>query len=117
MQGNPAFLAALGDAGVAMRPAASGRTRGCSGVRPYPRWQVEGAELAVIARDGRRVAVFPPPLVEIKDDAACGGIAADPAPFAQIGASWLRRFGATVIDGPGGRLWIRGQIPDLPDRP
>ena len=107
VQGNPALLAALGAAGVAMRPVAPGRTRGCSGVRPYPRWQVEAAELAVIARDGRRVAAFPPPLIEIKDDDACGGIAADPAPFAQIGASWLGRFGATVLDGPGGTVWMR----------
>ena len=107
VQGNPALLAALEAAGVAMRPVAPGRTRGCSGVRPYPRWRVEAADVAVIASDGRRAAAFPPPLVEIKDDDACGGIAAAAAPFAQIGASWLGRFGATVLDGPGGTVWMR----------
>ena len=106
VQGNAALLTALQAQGVAMRPAPSASTLGCAGLRTYPRWRIETAGLAVVATDGTRAAAYPPPLVEIKDDVACGGIAAFAEPFAQIGASWLGRWRQTILDGPGGAVWM-----------
>ncbi|MGO9422922.1 hypothetical protein [Roseiarcus sp.] len=106
LQGNAALLTALRDRGVAMRPAPSAGTLGCAGVRAYPRWRIEAAGLAVIAADGTRAATYPPPLIEIKDDVGCVGIAASAEPFAQIGASWLGRWRTTILDGSGGEVWI-----------
>jgi hypothetical protein len=106
VQVNPALLAALQAHGVAMRPIAPGGTLGCSGARVYRRWRIEAAGLDVTATDGNRVAAYPPPLIEVKDDVACGGIAAFAEPFAEIGASWLGRWRTTIVDGPGGTVWI-----------
>ncbi len=106
VQVNAALLDALKAAGVAMRPAPPGRTLGCAGLRVYPRWRVEGAGLALLASDGTPAGGGPPPLLEVKDDAACGGIAASAAPVAQIGASWLGRWRTTILDGPTGAVWI-----------
>lgn len=106
VQGNAALLAALRAHGVAMHPVPARSTRGCDGPRPYPRWQVDSAALSVIATDGAPAKTYPPPLLEIKDDVSCGGIAAFSEPFAQIGASWLGRWRTTILDGPGGRVWL-----------
>ena len=106
VQGNAALLAALRGQGVAMHPAPAGSTFGCAGTRHYPRWRIDSAALAVIAADGTPATTYPPPLLEIKDDVSCGGIAAFSAPFAQIGASWLSRWRTTILDGPGGRVWL-----------
>lgn len=118
VQGNEALLTLLRDRGVAMEPALEGDTRGCSGVRPYPRWRIESATVEVIAADGAPAGSYPPPLLEIKNDVACGGIAAFAEPFAQIGASWLGRWRTTILDGPGGAVWMlrprTGSSPPLP---
>jgi hypothetical protein len=106
VQGNAALLAALRERGVAMHPVPARSTRGCEGSRPYPRWRIDSAALAVIAVDGAPTETYPSPLLEIKDDVSCGGIAAFSEPFAQIGASWLGRWRATILDGPGGRVWM-----------
>ncbi len=106
VQGNAAFIEALRAHGVALRPAPAATTLGCAGLRSYPRWRIDGAELVLMASDGARAATYAPPLIEIKDDDACGGIAAFPTPFVQIGASWLGRFGTTILDGPGRAVWI-----------
>lgn len=106
VQGNAALLGALREAGVAMAPAPGAATFGCSGLRTYPRWRIETAELALIGTNGARVAAYSLPLIEVKDDAACGGIAASSTPFAQIGASWLGRWRNVAIDGPSGAVWI-----------
>ena len=106
VQGNAALLAALRARGVVLHPAPARSTHGCDGVRPYPRWRIETAALAVLAADGTRAKTYPSPLLEIKDDVACGGIAAFSEPFAQIGASWLGRWRTTILDGPGGTVWL-----------
>ena len=64
------------------------------------------AALAVLGADGTPAKSYPPPLLEIKDDVACGGIAAFSTPFAQIGASWLGNWRTTILDGTAGRVWI-----------
>ena len=106
VQGNTALLAALRERGVVMHPAPARSTKGCDGLRPYPRWRINSAALAVIAADGSPAKTYSAPLLEIKDDVSCGGIAAYSEPFAQIGASWLGRWRTTVLDGPGGRVWL-----------
>jgi hypothetical protein len=36
----------------------------------------------------------------------CGGISTFAEPFAQIGASWLSRWGTSVFDGLNSAVWI-----------
>ena len=106
VQGNGALLAALRAQGVAMHPAPPGSTLSCAGTRAYPRWRIDTAALTVVAADGTPAKAYPPPVLEIKDDVSCGGIASFSEPFAQIGASWLGRWRTTILDGPGGRVWM-----------
>ncbi len=106
IQGNAALLAELREQGVAIHPVPAGSTLGCAGLRPHARWRIDSAALAVVGADGTPAKTYPPPLLEIKDDISCGGIAAFSTPFAQIGASWLGRWRTTILDGPGGRVWM-----------
>ncbi len=106
VQGNAALMAELRQNGVAMHPVPAGSTLGCAGLRPYPRWRIDSAGLEVARADGTPAKAYPAPLLEIKDDVACGGIAAFSKPFAQIGASWLGRWRTTILDGAGGRVWM-----------
>lgn len=106
VQGNAALMAELRQNGVAMHPVPAGSTLGCAGLRPYPRWRIDLAGLEVARADGTPAKAYPAPLLEIKDDVACGGIAAFSKPFAQIGASWLGRWRTTILDGAGGRVWM-----------
>jgi len=78
----------------------------CSGTYNYERWQIEHEELSIVTSDGNIVASYPPPLLEVKTDARCGGISAFAEPFAQIGASWLSRWGKSVFDGLSSAVWI-----------
>ncbi len=106
VQGNAALMAELRQNDVAMHPVPAGSTLGCAGPRPYPRWRIDSAALVVVRADGTPAKAYPAPLLEIKDDVVCGGIAAFSKPFAQIGASWLGRWRTTILDGAGGRIWI-----------
>jgi hypothetical protein len=81
-------------------------TLDCSGTHNYERWQIEHEDISILTPDGNVVASYPPPLLEAKTDARCGGISAFAEPFAQIGASWLSRWGMSVFDGLSSSVWI-----------
>jgi hypothetical protein len=81
-------------------------TFGCSGTYTYERWQIEHEELFIVASSGDIVARYPPPSIEVKTDAHCSGISTFAEPFAQIGASWLSRWGKSVFDGLSSTIWI-----------
>ena len=81
-------------------------TVGCSGTYIYKRWQIEHERLSIVTPGGDIVANYPPPVVEVKTDAHCGGISAFAEPFAQIGASWLSRWAKSVFDGLSSAVWI-----------
>ena len=107
VQLNGALLKILRTAGITMRARPSDVvTVGCSGTYAYERWQVEQDEPSIIAPEGDVAVSYPPPLLEVKTDAHCGGIAAFAEPFAQIGASWLSRWGTSVFDGLTSAVWI-----------
>jgi hypothetical protein len=107
VQLNGALMRILRAAGIPMRARLSDVvTVGCSGTYAYERWQVDHDELSIIAPEGDVVVSYPPPLLEVKTDAHCGGIAAFAEPFAQIGASWLSRWGTSVFDGLTSAVWI-----------
>jgi hypothetical protein len=106
IQANAALLTALRNHGVAMHPLPAASTLGCAGVRTFERWQVDATSLRLTTTNDAAIAIYPPPLLEIKDDVACGGIAALKEPFGQIGASWLKRWRTTIVDGPSGRVWV-----------
>jgi hypothetical protein len=78
----------------------------CSGTYNYERWQIEYEELSIVTPGGNVIASYPPPLLEVKTDARCGGISAFAEAFAQIGASWLSRWGKSVFDGLNSAVWI-----------
>ena len=82
-------------------------TVGCSGTYTYERWQIEHEEFSIVTPGGHVVASYPPPLLEVKTDAHCSGISTFAEPFAQIGASWLSRWGKSVFDGLSSAVWIR----------
>ena len=81
-------------------------TVSCSGTYTYERWQIEREEVSIITPDGRVVASYPPPLLELKTDVHCSGISMFDEPFAQIGAFWLSRWGTSVFDGLNSTVWI-----------
>ncbi len=54
VQGNTALLAALREQGVVMHPAPARSTKGCDGLRPYPRWRIELGRAG--CDRGRRIA-------------------------------------------------------------
>lgn len=107
VQANGALIAKLRAAGVAMHPAKGPPTLGCGGRGISEYWQIDTASLTVRTLGGEPIGAYPPPVLQVKTDLACGGIARFDQPFGQLGASWLLRWGASVFDGPGERVWIR----------
>jgi hypothetical protein len=107
VQVNAALMRTLSAAEMPMHSVlADVVTTDCSGTYNYERWQVEDEELSVVTPSGDVVASYPPPLLELKTNARCGGISALTEPFAQIGASWLSRWGTSVFDGLSSAVWI-----------
>lgn len=107
VQVNAALMKALRAAGMlAHSLPADVATVGCSGTYTYERWQIEHEKLSIITPGGNIVASYPRPLLEVKANASCGGISAFDEPFAQIGASWLSRWGKSVFDGLNSAVWI-----------
>ena len=100
VQINAAMLAALRNSGVKMQRAVGRTTLGCDGSGVNEHWQIDTERLRI----GR--STYKPPLLEVKSDPSCGGIATFPLPWAQLGASWLNVWGITVFDGPGERIWL-----------
>ena len=90
IQGNAALLAALRAAHVSLTPEPGKATLGCAANRVNERWRIANG-----------------PLLEIKADAACGGIARFSKPWAQLGASWLKRWRIIIFDGLGEQIWVR----------
>lgn len=81
-------------------------TVGCSGTAAYERWQTDDDELSIVTGEGIIVTSYQPPLLEVKTGAHCSGISIFAEPFAQIGASWLARWGKSVFDGLNSTVWI-----------
>jgi len=107
VQINAALMRVLRDTGMPVRSLPSDvATVSCSGTYTYERWQIEQDELSIVTLGGRSIASFPPPLLEVKTDAPCNGISTFAEPFAQIGASWLARWGTSVFDGLSSAVWI-----------
>ncbi len=112
IQVNAALMRTLRATGMPAHPVpAHVATADCSGTHHYERWQIEQDELSIVTPDGMIVASFPPPLLEIKTDAGCGGISSFYEPFAQIGASWLSRWGRSVFDGKSSSVWVPAATP------
>ena len=111
VQVNAAVMRILREAGMRMHQVPNDVvTFTCSGRINFERWQIEHEELAVVTQDGKTVAKYPPPLLELKSNNGCGGISGYAEPFAQIGASWLSRWGTSVFQGLGyglrSTVWI-----------
>jgi hypothetical protein len=107
VQVNAALMRALRAAGISAHPLPSDvATVGCSGTHAYERWQIEQAELSIITTEGSIAVRYPPPVLEVKTDTRCGGISHFTEPFAQLGASWLSRWGNSVLDGASSAVWI-----------
>jgi hypothetical protein len=111
VQVNAAVMRTLRAAGIKMHPVPNDVvTLTCSGRTNFERRQTEHQELAVVTPGGKIVATYPPPLLELKSDNGCGGISRYAEPFAQIGASWLSRWGTSVFQGSGygvsSTVWI-----------
>jgi len=107
VQVNAALMRILGLTGMPMHSVPSDVvTIGCSGTYAYERWQIEREEVSIITPDGRVVANYSPPLLEVKTDVHCSGISTFNEPFAQVGAFWLSRWGTSVFDGLNSTVWI-----------
>ena len=109
IQINGALLRTLRMTGMPMHSLPSDVvTIGSSGTYAYERWQIEREQVSITTPDGRVVASYPPPLLELKTDVHCSGISMFDEPFAQIGAFWLSRWGTSVFDGLNSTVWIPG---------
>ena len=108
VQINATLMRILRDTGMPMHSLPSDvATVDCSGTYIYERWQIEHDELSIVTLDRHTAASYPPPLLEVKTDTRCSGISTFAEPFAQIGASWLSRWGTSVFDGLSSAVWIR----------
>jgi hypothetical protein len=107
VQVNAALMNTIRAAGIKAHAVPSDvATVGCSSTSAYERWQIDNDELSIVTMEGIIVASYQPPLLEIKTDAHCSGISTFAEPFAQIGASWLSRWGKSVFDGVNSTVWI-----------
>jgi hypothetical protein len=107
VQINATLMRILRDTGMTVRSLpADVVTVSCFGTYTYERWQIEHDGLSIVTLGVHTVASFPPPLLEVKTDAQCSGISTFAEPFAQIGASWLSRWGKSVFDGLSSAVWI-----------
>ena len=108
VQINAALMKILRDTGMPVHSLPSDVvTVSCFGTYTYERWQIEHDELSIVTLDRHTAASYPPPLLEVKTDTRCSGISTFAEPFAQIGASWLSRWGTSVFDGLSSAVWIR----------
>jgi hypothetical protein len=107
IQVNAALMNTIRAAGIKGHAVPSDiATVGCSGTSAYERWQTDYDELSIVTEEGIIVASYQPPLLEVKTGAQCSGISIFAEPFAQIGASWLLRWGTSVFDGLNSAVWI-----------
>jgi hypothetical protein len=111
VQVNAALMNTIRAAGIKGHAVPSDvATVGCSGTSTYERWQTDYDELSIVTGEGIIVANYRPPLLEVKTGAHCSGISIFVEPFAQIGASWLLRWGISVFDGLNSTVWIRAAV-------
>jgi hypothetical protein len=107
VQVNAALMSTIRAAGIKGHAVPSDvATVGCSGTATYERWQTDYDELSIVTGEGIIVASYQPPLLEVKTGAHCSGISTFAEPFAQIGTSWLLRWGTSVFDGLNSTVWI-----------
>jgi hypothetical protein len=111
VQVNEALFAGLRNAGIAMTPFTEVQfsIRDCRGNDVTPAlWQLKGVPLQIATREGNALFAYEDALLEVKPTpTVCGGIATTSEPMGQIGAEYLRRWGAVVLDPFNEQVWLK----------
>ncbi|HME83560.1 MAG TPA: hypothetical protein VKG91_03185 [Roseiarcus sp.] len=80
----------------------------CEGRESRRVYAVRDGALAIENEHGQPIAQTESFALIVKPANGCGGIGAMSAPAAQLGASFLKLFGAIVFDPKSGTVWFRG---------
>lgn len=81
----------------------------CEGRERRAVYRVKDDPLSIENENGKRIVETGDFHLIVKPANACGGIADLPEPAAQLGASFLRLFGAVIFDPKTTTVWLDGQ--------
>jgi hypothetical protein len=103
---NEALYARLLDSGAKLDRAGDIDVWTCDGRESRPVYVAENRTLALENELGRPIAQTDRFHLILKRANGCGGIGDMTIPAAQLGASFLRLFGAVVFDPKSGKVWL-----------
>jgi len=105
---NQALFDRLARSGVKMNPIGDIDIWTCEGRERRPVYRVEKLSLRIENERGKPIVETRDFHLIVKPSNACGGIADLAEPAAQLGASFLRLFGAVIFDPRSATVWLDG---------
>ena len=97
------------DSGAALNHLADIRVATCEGSELRHVYAVKDRSLIIETGQAKPVAKLDAFYLILKPPNGCGGIAAINLPAAQLGASFLKIFGAVVFDPRAETVWLQGR--------
>jgi hypothetical protein len=115
---NAPLFQRLIDSGAALDHLANISVATCEGGESRQVFTVKDRSLVIETDQAKPIAQLDAFYLILKPPNGCGGIAAMSDPAAQLGASFLKIFGAIVFDPKGETVWLKGdgkeRQPDTP---
>lgn len=105
---NPALYDRLVASGLSLERVAGVRVKTCEGVENRSVYAARDTALAIENEQGAKILRTEDFRLIVKSANGCGGIGGMTSPAAQLGASFLDLFGATIFDPKAGIVWLRG---------
>jgi hypothetical protein len=105
---NEPLLQRLINSGAALNRLADISVATCQGGELRQVYTVRNRSLVIETHQAKPIARLDAFYLILKSPNGCGGIAAINAPAAQLGASFLKIFGAVVFDPRGENVWLKG---------
>jgi hypothetical protein len=105
---NEALFERLVDSGIKLDQIAELRVWTCDGHERRPVFRVKDRALGIENEQGKPIVATGDFHLIVKRANGCGGIAEMTEPAAQLGASFLRLFGAIVFDPKNATVWLDG---------
>jgi hypothetical protein len=105
---NQALFERLVESGIKLDRVGDSDVWTCDGHERWPRYRVEERPLTIENEHGMPIVQTDDFHLIVKRANGCGGIAEMAEPAAQLGASFLRLFGAVVFDPKNATVWLDG---------
>ena len=112
---NQALFERLVQSGIKLDRAGDSDVWTCDGHERWPRYQVKDRALVIENGHGMAIVQTDDFHLIVKRANGCGGIAEMAEPAAQLGASFLRLFGAVVFDPKNATVWLDGAAGKSPE--